>query len=120
MLRRFRLKEPESVDKTSDLLTQYKKSTKIYTDGTELLLAMKEGLVHYERLVNIKKIRSLDQIATENGFIHIGSLSTHRKLIESSLLRKQLPALVGMESDIANTGVREVGTLDGTIYFDTP
>ena len=120
MLRRFRLEEPESVDETSDLLARYGESAKIYAGGTELLLAMKEGLVHYERLVNIKKIRSLDQITTENGFIHIGALSTHRKLVESSLLRERLPALVGMESDIANIRVREVGTLGGNLCFAEP
>jgi len=120
MLRRFRLEEPESVDETSDLLARYGESAKIYAGGTELLLAMKEGLVHYERLVNIKKIRSLDQITTENGFIHIGALSTHRKLVESSLLRERLPALVGMESDIANIRVREVGTLGGNLCFAQP
>jgi aerobic carbon-monoxide dehydrogenase medium subunit len=120
MLRRFRLEEPESIEDASDLLARYGDSAKVYAGGTELLLVMKEGLIHYERLVNIKKIRSLDQITATNGFIHIGALSTHRKLVESSLLRERLPALVGMENEIANIRVREVGTLGGNLCFAEP
>ena len=44
MLRRFRLEEPESVQEAADLLNRYGDSAKVYAGGTELLLAMKEGL----------------------------------------------------------------------------
>ena len=53
MLRRFRLEEPESVAEVSELLGRFGDSAKIYAGGTELLLAMKEGLVRYERLINV-------------------------------------------------------------------
>ena len=56
MLRRFRLEEPESVSEASELLSRFGDSAKVYAGGTELLLAMKEGLVEYERLVNIKRL----------------------------------------------------------------
>ena len=44
MLRPFRLEEPESVADVSDLLSRFGESAKVYAGGTELLLAMKEGL----------------------------------------------------------------------------
>src|SRR5713226_1513844 len=120
MLRRFRLEEPESVKDASDLLAQHGESAKLYAGGTELLLAMKEGLIHYERLVNVKKVPSLDGIRVEDGSIHIGALSTHRMLAESSALRERLPAFVRMESHVANIRVREVGTLGGNLCFAEP
>ena len=120
MLRRFRLEEPESIKDASDLLARHGESARLYAGGTELLLAMKEGLVHCERLINIKKIPSLDQIKAENGSIDIGALVTHRQLVESSVLRELLPAVVWMESDIANIRVREVGTLGGNLCFAEP
>ena len=45
MLRRFRLEEPESVAEAAELLGRFGESAKVYAGGTELLLAMKEGLV---------------------------------------------------------------------------
>jgi len=120
MLRRFYLEEPERVQEASDLLARYGESAKAYAGGTELLLAMKEGLVHYERLINIKKIPGLDQVKLEDGAIRIGALSTHRKLAGSPLLRERLPALVEMEQNVANIRVREVGTLGGNLSFAEP
>lgn len=120
MLRRFRLEEPEGIRDASDLLARYGESAKVYAGGTELLLAMKEGLIHYERLINIKKIRGLDQVKMEDGAIHIGALSTHRKLGTSPLLQERLPAFVQMEQSVANIRVQEVGTLGGNLSFAEP
>lgn len=120
MLRRFRLEEPESVRAASDLLARYGESAKVYAGGTELLLAMKEGLIHYERLVNIKKVPDLDQVKLEDGAIRIGALSTHRKLGTSPVLQERLPAFVQMEHNVANIRVREVGTLGGNLSFAEP
>src|ERR687896_793901 len=74
MLRRFRLEEPETVQQASELLGQFADSAKIYAGGTELLLAMKEGLVQYERLVNIKGVSGLNEVKQNNGSIQIGAL----------------------------------------------
>ena len=63
MLRRFRLEEPESVAEVSELLGRFGDSAKIYAGGTELLLAMKEGLIHYERLINVKQLKGLGEVA---------------------------------------------------------
>lgn len=120
MLKRFRLEEPESVKDASNILVQYGESARVYAGGTELLLAMKEGLIHYERLVNIKKIQNLDQVRLDNGVVLIGALSTHRKLADSMVLKERLPSFVQMEQKIANIRVREVGTIGGNLSFAEP
>jgi carbon-monoxide dehydrogenase medium subunit len=119
MLRRFRLEEPESVKEASELLGRFGESAKVYAGGTELLLAMKEGLVQYERLVNIKKL-GLNQVKRDNGTINIGALCTHHELETSSALQKSLPALVKLEQYVANVRVRQVGTLGGNLCFAEP
>jgi carbon-monoxide dehydrogenase medium subunit len=120
MLRRFRLEEPESVKEVSELLTRFGESAKLYAGGTELLLAMKEGLVHYERLVNIKTVAGLNEIKADNGTIRIGALSTHHELESSPLLKQQLPSLVKLEENVANVRVRQVGTIGGNLCFAEP
>jgi carbon-monoxide dehydrogenase medium subunit len=119
MLKRFRLEEPESANEACELLGRFGESAKVYAGGTELLLAMKEGLVDYERLVNIKKL-GLNQIKRDNGTIHIGALCTHRQLETAPDLQRALPALVKLERNVANVRVRQVGTLGGNLCFAEP
>ncbi len=120
MLRPFRLEEPESVKEASESLARYGDSAKIYAGGTELLLAMKEGLIHFECLVNVKKIPGLDGITQDNGSLRLGALSTHRQLERSETLQEKLPVLVEMERNVANLRVREVGTIGGNLTFAEP
>ena len=80
MLHRFRLEEPETVAEASQLLSRFGESAKIYAGGTELLLAMKEGLVQYERLVNLKRLQGLSEVKQDGGEIRIGALCTHHQL----------------------------------------
>lgn len=120
MLRRFRLEEPETVKEASELLARFGESAKVYAGGTELLLAMKEGLVHYERLVNIKRIPGLNRVKLEDGSVRIGALATHRELCESPLLQERLPTFVEMERNVANIRVREAGTIGGNLCFAEP
>lgn len=120
MLRPFRLEEPESVADVSDLLSRFGDSAKVYAGGTELLLAMKEGLVHYERLINVKNVKGLSEVASDNGIIRIGALCTHHQLETSPLLQQKLAALVQLEQNVANVRVRQVGTLGGNLCFAEP
>jgi carbon-monoxide dehydrogenase medium subunit len=120
MLRRFRLEEPESVAQASELLGRFGESAKLYAGGTELLLAMKEGLVHYERLINVKNIKGLNEVALADGAIKIGALCTHHELEISPLLREKLPALHKLEQNVANVRVRQSGTLAGNLCFAEP
>ena len=120
MLKRFRLEEPESAAEVSELLGRFGDSAKIYAGGTELLLAMKEGLVEYERLINVKKLKGLSDIAGENGTIKIGALCTHHQLETSPLLQQKLPSLVKLEQNVANVRVRQAGSIGGNLCFAEP
>ena len=119
MLRRFRLEEPESVAEVSELLGRFGDTAKVYAGGTELLLAMKEGLVQYERLINVKKL-GLNQVSADNGTLKIGALCTHHELENSALLQQRLPALVKLEQNVANVRVRQAGTIGGNLCFAEP
>ena len=120
MLRRFRLEEPESVQEAADLLNRYGDSAKVYAGGTELLLAMKEGLVHYERLINVKQLKGLNEVRLDNGTVSVGALCTHHQLESAPLLKERLPALVDLEKNVANVRVRQAGTIGGNLCFAEP
>ena len=120
MLRRFRLEDPESVADVSELLGRFGESAKVYAGGTELLLAMKEGLVQYERLINVKRVKGLSEIVAADGMIRFGALCTHHELEKSSLLQQKLPSLHKLEQNVANVRVRQSGTLGGNLCFAEP
>jgi carbon-monoxide dehydrogenase medium subunit len=120
MLQPFLLDEPTTVNDVSALLARYGESTRLYAGGTELLLAMKEGLLHYERLINIKHIPGLADIALTDGALRLGAIATHRALERSALVRTHFPAIAQMEANVANIRVRHVGTLGGNLCFAEP
>src|SRR5260370_37717731 len=117
MLRRFRLEEPESVAEVSELLGRFGESEKVYAGGTELLLAMKEGLVEYERLINVKKLTGLSDVTIADGALVIGALCTAKQLENSPVLKDKLPALTKLEQNVVNVRVRKVGTIGGNLCF---
>jgi carbon-monoxide dehydrogenase medium subunit len=120
MLRRFRLEEPESVQEAAELLGRYGDSAKVYAGGTELLLAMKEGLIQYERLINVKTLKGLNEVKLDNQAISIGALCTHHELETAPLLKERLPALIELERNVANVRVRQTGTIGGNLCFAEP
>lgn len=121
MLRPFELCEPGSVAEASALLARHGEAARLYAGGTELILAMKEGLIHYDYLVNVKSIPGLTGIRlTPDGTLRIGAATTHRTLERDPLLRDRFPTLARLEADVANVRVREVGTLGGNLCFAEP
>ena len=120
MLKRFRLEEPQTVAEVADLLARFGDNAKLYAGGTELLLAMKEGLVDYERLINVKNVKGLNSVDAVNGHIKIGALCTHHQLETSSLLKEKLSSLVKLEENVANVRVRQAGTIGGNLCFADP
>ena len=60
MLRRFELHQPATVQEASRLRGRYGDDAGFYAGGTELLLVMKEGLLRYGHLVDLKTIPGLD------------------------------------------------------------
>jgi carbon-monoxide dehydrogenase medium subunit len=81
---------------------------------------MKEGLLCYERLINIKLIPELAGIALADGTLHVGAIMTHRTLERSALVRTHFPVIAEMAAHVANVRVREVGTLGGNLCFAEP
>jgi carbon-monoxide dehydrogenase medium subunit len=117
----FELYEPASVAEASQLLARHGDGARLYAGGTELLLALKDGLVHYDHLVNVKTIPGLAGVRFDaDGTLRIGAATPHRALERDARVRERFPALARMEADVANVRVREVGTLGGNLCFAEP
>ncbi|MEZ4504500.1 MAG: FAD binding domain-containing protein [Thermomicrobiales bacterium] len=88
MLAPIEIHAPRSVSDASALLRQFGDDAAVYAGGTELLIVMKERLTPVNRLIDIKKIDGLREIARdESGALTIGALATHRDIARSPLVR---------------------------------
>ncbi|MGH7403934.1 MAG: FAD binding domain-containing protein, partial [Candidatus Rokuibacteriota bacterium] len=56
LLPRFALHTPRSLTEAVELLARYGEEATVYAGGTELLLAMKHGILGYGHLIDIKRI----------------------------------------------------------------
>ncbi len=120
MLRPFELHQPESVASASRALGAYGDEAAFYAGGTELLLVMKEGLVRYRHLLDLKTIPDLAGIHEADGWLHIGGVTTHRTLEHHPLIHARVPVLAEVERRLANVRIRSVGTLGGNLCFAEP
>lgn len=121
MLPPFKLHNPGGLASAQRLLAELDGEAGVYAGGTELLLAMKQGFLSYEHLINIKKL-PLDYIAydEEAGQLRIGVTTTHRSVEQSDVVRTHFPLLASVESQVANVRVRAVGTVGGNLCFAEP
>jgi carbon-monoxide dehydrogenase medium subunit len=121
VLRSFQIYTPESVEQASGFLAEHGADAAVYAGGTELLLAMKEGLLSPEFLVDVKHL-GLGAISTgdADGGVRIGATATHHEVEEWATSDTQWTALVELEHSVANVRVRNQGTIGGNLCFGEP
>jgi carbon-monoxide dehydrogenase medium subunit len=120
LLSDFQLHRPATVAEAVQLRAELGDSAALYAGGTELLLAMKLGVLDYEHLIDVKRIGGLRGIERRDGEVRIGATVTHRELENHPLVTGALPALAALERNVANVRVRAAGTLAGNLAFGEP
>ena len=121
MLRPFALHQPTSAQAASALLADLGEEARLYAGGTELLLAMKTGLLAPGHLIDVKQIPGIAAIGlAEDRVLRIGAAATHQQIEDNRLVREHFPVLAELEGKIANVRVRGTGTLGGNLSFAEP
>jgi aerobic carbon-monoxide dehydrogenase medium subunit len=116
----FQLHRPVTVEDAVQLRGELGDAAALYAGGTELLLAMKMGVLDYEHLIDVKRIDGLRGIAVEDRALRIGAATTHREIEMNETVRERLPALATLARHVANVRVRAAGTLAGNLAFGEP
>ena len=116
----FQLHRPSSVDEAVQLRSELGDAAALYAGGTELLLALKMGVLEYEHLIDVKRIPGLNAIEARDGALRIGATATHRDIETSPLVSEHVPALSTLARHVANVRVRAAGTLAGNLAFGEP
>ncbi len=112
---------PESVDEALEMLDRYGDESKVIAGGTDVIPKVKAGVKPFNVLVSLKKLSELRFIDfDENSGITIGSMMTLRECEANEDICRVYPALYQGMHSMANTQVRNRGTIAGNISNAIP
>jgi len=109
----------ESVDHAVALLGE-REDAKLLAGGHSLLPAMKLRLARPAVLVDVGRLDDLSYVRDEGDTIAIGSLTRHRAIAESELLRDHCPIVAHVAGQIGDPQVRHRGTVGGSLAHGDP
>lgn len=118
MLPSFALARPRSLAEALELLAE--QDCAAYCGGTEILMAMKMGLLSPRALVDLKHVPELQGVRVEDGALVVGAATTHRQLAAGTEASRQIPLLGQVELRVGNARVRSQGSIGGNICFAEP
>ncbi|HEX5410582.1 MAG TPA: FAD binding domain-containing protein [Terriglobia bacterium] len=109
----FEYASPKSVQSAVKLLGSSWGGTAIMAGGTDLISAMKDGVVTPKRVVSLKNVKALDQIRASGG-LRVGALATIRQLLDSPV-RQNFPGVYQAADGIRGEQMRHMGTVGGEL-----
>ncbi len=113
-LPKFTYLEPKSIEEASALLME-EETVRILAGGTDLLVNMKHRIEMPSALVNLKKIKGLDYIRSDEGAIRIGALTPLKKISQYPFIKEKMPVLAQAASSVGSYHHQSMGTLGGNI-----
>src|SRR5712691_8141925 len=114
-MHRFELAQATSTAQARELLAETKGGV-LKAGGIDLLDHLKEHLLEPPRVVDLKRIAGLDQVAAEpDGSLRIGPLVTLAKVAAHPTVQKTHPALARACGEAASPQIRNVATIGGNV-----
>jgi len=93
---------------------------KLLAGGMTLIPTLKQRLAQPSHLVDVGGLPELSGIELKAGQLAIGSATKHYEVAASAVVRKTIPALAYLASEIGDPQVRNRGTLGGSVANNDP
>jgi carbon-monoxide dehydrogenase medium subunit len=91
-----------------------------YSGGTELLMAMRMGLIRPAALVDLKRVPELRVVGVDDERLLLGAGLSHDNIARDAVVAKHADLLVTAERTVGNARVRAQGSIGGNICFAEP
>ncbi len=113
---------PKTLDEAIALRTTHGDCAEYIAGGTDLLVKIKEKRIAPDFLISLGRVLCLKKLYKDEatGELHIGSLTTHRMLEKSDLIRNDYPILHDAVCEIGSTQIRNVATIGGNLVNAVP
>jgi carbon-monoxide dehydrogenase medium subunit len=111
---------PKSLDEALSALGARGEDAKLIAGGHSLLPLMKLRLANPKVLIDIGRIRNLNEIRAAKDQLVVGALATHFQIESSALLQKSCPLLPQTARTIGDVQVRNRGTIGGSVVHADP
>jgi len=115
----FTLESPATIEDAVASLGRSPQA-KVIAGGHSLIPLMKLGLAEPKQLVDLRRIRQLRDIKSEDGAIVVGALATHRSIADHAAIGKALTALAEAAAAVGDLQVRSRGTIGGSLAHADP
>lgn len=116
----FDYAKPATLSQALELLNSHQTKAKILAGGTDLIVNIKEGMCSPSLLIDIKDLGELCEIKQEAGYICIGAGISFSQILDSELIKQNLPMLWDAAATVASSGIRNRATLAGNIISAVP
>ena len=117
----FELAEPTSLAAAITLLDPDDATVRPIAGGTALMLMMKAGVFHPEKLVSLRKIeQKYSSIASDANGLRIGAMTTLSALERSAEVKRHAPIVTRTLLTLSNVRVRNVATVGGALAHGDP
>src|SRR6266550_386850 len=119
-MRPFDYVEPETLEEALEILAADPDDTLVMGGGTSLVILMKQDLVRPRRVLGLRRVAQLREIAGTGGALRLGALATHGALGRSMVVRAHAAALASTFAAVATVRIREQATLGGNLAHADP
>lgn len=117
---RFKYVRPNSLDEAIGLLSEFGDEARVLAGGQSLMPTLNMRLSHPEILIDINNLEDLKGISLQGDFVRIGALVRHVEVMESSVIREELPLIAEAIPYVAHVAIRNRGTFGGSIALADP
>ncbi|KKM12178.1 hypothetical protein SY88_04860 [Clostridiales bacterium PH28_bin88] len=116
----FEYHEANSLQQVFDWMSEYGEKAKVLAGGTDLLVKMKNGVLHPRHLIFIKKVDSLRFIEYGQVGLAIGAATVLSRVEKHEAVKRYYSALFEAVRSMAATAIRNMGTVGGNLCNASP
>jgi len=120
-MREFDYHQPATLAEASRMLADFGDGARVIAGGTALVLALRQRMLSPAHLVSVADVEALRGIAwSEGSGLRIGALTSHSEVARSAIVQQRYPMLAAMASRIADSQIRNQGTIGGNLCYADP
>ncbi len=120
-MRPFDYYAPETVDEAIAIFRRLGDSGRLLAGGTDLLVQMKEDLLHPSYLVSLRRLQELRGIEfSESEGLRIGALTDMASIAAAPVVRERFPILADSAGLVGSVQTRNMATVGGNLCNAAP